>query len=111
MSSTHNVPTVTDASFEHDVLQHDKPVLVDFWARWCPPCHMIAPVLEEIAAERADSLAIRKIDADENPSTVRKYQVLSMPTLMLFRNGEPVGAFVGAQPKTRLLARIDDALR
>jgi thioredoxin 1 len=102
---------VTDASFEREVLQQDKPVLVDFWARWCPPCHMIAPVLKEIAAERADSLVLRKINADENPATVRKYQVLSMPTLMLFRNGEPVQALVGARPKARLLDQIDDALR
>jgi thioredoxin 1 len=101
---------VTDASFEREVLQRDKPVLVDFWAQWCGPCHMISPVLKEIAAQRADSLVIRKINADENPTTVRKYRVMSMPTLLLFRAGEPVQAFVGARPKFRLLAQIDDAL-
>ncbi|MFD2422465.1 thioredoxin [Amycolatopsis pigmentata] len=103
--------TVTDESFEQEVLRQDKPVLVDFWAQWCPPCHMIAPVLDEIAAERAGTLAVRKINTDENPVSMRDYQVMSLPTLMLFRDGKPVRAFIGARPKARLLAELDDALR
>jgi thioredoxin 1 len=102
--------TVTDATFAEEVLRHDKPVLVDFWAQWCPPCHMIAPVLAEIAAERAGSLVVCKLNTDENPLTVRNYQVMSLPTLMLFRDGEPIGSYVGARPKARLLAELDEAL-
>jgi thioredoxin 1 len=104
------VSLVTDATFDEEVLQHGGAVLVDFWATWCPPCRMIAPVLTEIAAERAGSLAIRKLDADENPEVMRAYKVMSLPTLLLFRDGEPVRAFVGARPKAKLLAEIDAAL-
>ncbi|WIX82486.1 thioredoxin [Amycolatopsis carbonis] len=100
----------TDATFAADVLDHDKPVLVDFWAEWCPPCRMIAPVLAEIAAERADSLTVRQIDTDLNPETARKYQVMSLPTLILFRGGEPVHTIVGARSKARLLAELDNVL-
>jgi thioredoxin 1 len=104
------VSAVTDETFEREVLQHDMPVLVDFWAQWCPPCHMIAPVLADIAAERAGSLRIRKLNYDENPATGQKYNVMSLPTLMLFRSGEPVQVFVGAMSKSRLLAKLDAAL-
>jgi thioredoxin 1 len=102
---------VTDATFQQEVLRHDKPVLVDFWAQWCPPCHMIAPVLAEIARERAGSLTIRTLNTDENPAVARDYQVMSLPTLMLFRDGRVVQALVGARPKYRLLSELDDALR
>jgi len=105
------VAHVTDATFQADVLDHDKPVLVDFWADWCPPCRMIAPVLEEIARERVDSLTIRKVNTDHNPGVARDYQVMSLPTLMLFRDGKPVQSFVGARPKGKLLDEIDAALR
>lgn len=105
------VSAVTDADFDQEILGNGKPVLVDFWAQWCPPCHMIVPVLAEIAAERADALVIRKINADENPATARKYQVLALPTLLLFRDGEPIRSWVGARPKSKLLEDIDDALR
>ena len=101
----------TDATFAAEVLEQDKPVLVDFWATWCPPCRMIAPVLAEIAEERAGSLTVREVNTDENPETARAYQVMSLPTLMLFRGGEPVRTFVGARPKAKLLAELDDALR
>ncbi|MBV2366694.1 thioredoxin [Streptomonospora nanhaiensis] len=103
------VTAVTDAEFEERVLNADGPVLVDFWAEWCPPCHMIAPVLEEIAAERADSLTVVKVNSDENPLTAREYQVMSLPTLMLFRGGHPERVLVGARPKARLLADLVDA--
>lgn len=105
------VLAVTDETFEQEIVKNDKPVLVDFWAQWCPPCHMIAPMLAEIARERAGSLIICKINTDENPATARNYQVMSLPTLMLFRDGQPVQALVGARPKARLLSELDAALR
>jgi thioredoxin 1 len=104
------ISAVTDATFDQEVLRHGEPVLVDFWAEWCPPCRMIAPVLAEIAGERAGELAIRKLNTDENPGTMRDYQVMSLPTLLLLRDGKPVKAFVGARPKAKLLADLDAAL-
>ncbi|WP_436496546.1 thioredoxin [Actinokineospora sp. HUAS TT18] len=92
-----------------EVLRRDEVVLVDFWAQWCPPCHMIAPVLDEIAKERA-GLVVSKINTDENPTAARDYQVMSLPTLILFRDGMPIHTIVGARPKARLLAELDDAL-
>jgi len=105
-----SLSVVTDETFRELVLEQEKPVLVDFWAQWCPPCHMIVPVLTEIAEERAGSLIIRKLNSDENPLTARDYQVMSLPTLILFRNGSPVWTTVGARPKARLLADLDAAL-
>jgi thioredoxin 1 len=101
---------VTDASFAGEVLASDLPVLVDFWAEWCPPCHRIAPILDELAVEYDGRARIVKIDVDTNPQTVRVYGVLSMPTLSMFRNGELVSQVVGAQPKSKLRAQIDAAL-
>ncbi|MFD2417999.1 thioredoxin [Amycolatopsis pigmentata] len=101
---------VTDASFADDVLTSDKPVLVDFWATWCGPCKMVAPVLEEIAAENKDKLKIAKLDIDENPGTARDYQVMSIPTLILFQGGKPVKQIVGAKPKAALLSDLSDVL-
>ncbi|ONF65618.1 thioredoxin [Amycolatopsis keratiniphila] len=106
-----SLSVVTDETFQALVLDQDKPVLVDFWAQWCPPCHMIAPVLEQIAGERAGSLIIRKLNSDENPLTARNYQVMSLPTLILFRGGSPVWTTVGARPKARLLADLDAVLQ
>ncbi|WP_129667046.1 thioredoxin [Phytoactinopolyspora endophytica] len=102
--------TITDDTFAAEVLNQDLPVLVDFWAEWCPPCHMVAPTLEQIARERAGTLLIRKINNDEHPATGASYRVLSLPTLLLFRNGQVLHTIVGARPKARLLAELDDAL-
>ena len=89
----------TDASFDADVLQADKPVLVDFWAEWCGPCKMIGPALEELAGEMADQVTIVKIDIDENPDAPTKYGVRGIPTMLLFKNGELAATKVGAAPK------------
>ena len=102
--------TATDDTFARDVLGSALPVLVDFWAQWCPPCHMIAPVLAEIAEERAGRLVVVTVDTDDNPGVARDYQVMSLPTLILFRGGRPVRSLVGARPKMRLLAELDDAI-
>jgi len=105
------MPTaVTDATFDHDVVRHDTPVLVEFWATWCPSCRMLAPVLAEIERERAGELVVRTINADENPATARDHHVLALPTMILFRGGEPIRTIVGAKSRTRLLADLDDAL-
>ena len=102
--------SVTDETFGAEVLSNDRPVLVDFWADRCAPCKMLAPVLAEIAAERADELTIVKIDTVRNPVTTRTYQVMAMPTLLLFVDGRPVHAMVGARVKFRLLTDLDAAL-
>jgi thioredoxin 1 len=101
---------VTDATFTSDVLKSDKLVLVDFWAEWCGPCRKVAPVLEEIASELGDKVEVVKLDIDANPSTTTTYQVMSVPTLTLFKDGEPVKSIVGAQPKSVLLRMIEGAL-
>ncbi len=102
--------TVTDQSFGEDVLTSDKPVLVDFWATWCGPCKMVAPVLDEIAAEHADKITIAKLDVDANPVVVRDYRIMSVPTMIVFRGGKPVKQIVGAKPKAALLNDLADIL-
>jgi thioredoxin 1 len=97
---------VTDESFAQDVLANERPVLVDFWATWCGPCRMVAPVLEEIATERASDLTVAKIDIDVNPDTARNFQVISIPTMILFKGGEPVKRIVGAKSKAALLREL-----
>jgi len=99
---------VTDQSFADDVLGSDKPVLVDFWATWCGPCKMVAPVLEEIASENLEKITIAKMDVDANPSTPREYQIMSIPTMILFSHGKPVKQIVGAKPKAALLEDLAD---
>ncbi|MEV6556944.1 MULTISPECIES: thioredoxin [unclassified Nocardia] len=106
-SATKNTITVTDATFADDVLLSEKPVLVDFWATWCGPCKMVAPVLEEIAGTHADKLTVAKVDVDANPGTARDYKILSLPTMMLFRGGKPVKQIVGAKGKAALLRELD----
>ena len=103
------VSTTSDATFEADVLQSDKPVLVDFWAPWCGPCRVVAPVLEEIANER-DDIRIVKLNVDDNQQTAAQYQVLSIPTLILFKDGAEAKKVIGAYPKKRLEAEIEPVL-
>ena len=100
--------TVTDASFTADVLQSDRPVLVDFWAEWCGPCKMVAPVLEEIAGENAEKITIVKLNIDENPETARAYSIMSIPTMAVFQGGQIVKSIVGAKPKAALLNELSD---
>jgi thioredoxin 1 len=100
----------TDATFDADVLNSDKPVLVDFWAEWCGPCKMVAPVLEEIAAEHGDKIQIVKLNIDENPETARNYQVMSIPTMSVFVGGKVDKSIVGAKPKAALLRDLQGYL-
>jgi thioredoxin 1 len=104
-----NLDEVTDNNFQAEVLEADKPVLVDFWAPWCGPCRIIAPHLEELAAERED-LRIVKLNVDDNPQTAAQYSVMSIPMLLLFKNGQAVHQIVGALPKNRLVQEIEPAL-
>jgi len=102
--------TVTDASFEADVLNAPKPILVDFWAEWCGPCKIIAPILEEIAGEQPEKLTIAKLNVDENPHVAQRYGVMSIPTLVLFVDGAEKRRLVGAMPKRNILMELDEYL-
>jgi thioredoxin 1 len=104
-----NVAEFTDASFQGDVLKSDVPVLVDFWAPWCGPCRMIAPLVEELSKENQGTFKIGKVNIDDNPDVAMNYQVSSIPTLMIFKGGQVVERFVGVQPKSRLQQAIDAA--
>lgn len=101
-----HVAAVTDDAFEKEVLQSDVPVLVDFWAEWCGPCRMIAPIVEQVAAEAAGKLKVLKLNVDENPATPPKYSIRGIPTLILFKDGKPAATQVGAVHKAQLSALI-----
>ncbi|MBB5872443.1 thioredoxin 1 [Allocatelliglobosispora scoriae] len=101
---------VTDATFADEVIASELPVFVDFWAEWCPPCHRLAPVLDELAEEYAGRIRFVKVDCDANPALARRYGILSMPTLSVFVGGQVVSQRVGAQPRARLRAQLDEAL-
>ena len=106
MPSTTAVTAVTDDSFQAEVLESERPVIVDFWAAWCGPCRVMSPILEEIAQER-DDLRVVTVDVDHNQQVAATYGVLSMPTFMVFRDGAPVGQIVGSRPKKRLIADLE----
>jgi thioredoxin 1 len=105
-----NAIEITDDSFEAEVLQSDTPVIVDFWATWCGPCKMIAPILEEIAVEFGDKIKVTKLDVDSNNQTAGKYNIMSIPSLLIFKNGEVVDQIVGAVPKAQLIDRLQKVL-
>ncbi|WP_348789551.1 thioredoxin [Leifsonia sp. NPDC080035] len=98
--------SVTDASFEQDVINSDKTVLVDFWAEWCGPCRAVGPILDQIAAEHADKIEIVKLNVDENPQTAAKYQITSIPAMKVYQGGEVVKTVIGAKPKPALEADL-----
>ncbi|MEW6031398.1 MAG: thioredoxin [Bacillota bacterium] len=110
MTEGDGVLTVSDANFEAEVLASKTPVLVDFWAPWCGPCRMMAPVVESIAGDYQGRLTVAKLNVDDNPATAQRYQVMGIPTLILFRNGEPVDRVVGYVSKADLERRVEAAL-
>ena len=105
-----DVTVLSDADFEQTVLQSDKPVLVDFWADWCQPCHMIAPTVKEVATEYGDRILVGKLDVDANPVTTAKYGIRGIPDLLLFKDGKLVEQIVGVQPKEKIVASIEAQL-
>ena len=102
------ITTLTDATFDEEIAAATEPVVVDFWAEWCGPCKMIAPVLEEIAAEHAGKVRIAKLNIDEHPAAARRFDVMSIPTLIVFQDGQPAKRLVGAKPKGALLEELSD---
>jgi thioredoxin 1 len=105
-----NVADVTDNNFQAEVIESDKPVLVDFWAPWCGPCRRVSPIVEEIASERGEDLKVVKLNIDENQQVAQQFNVMSIPTLMLFRHGEVKKTVIGAYPKRKLEAELEPAL-
>jgi thioredoxin 1 len=105
-----SVISISDTVFQHEVLDSKVPVLVDFWAAWCGPCRMVSPVLDEIATTLSEKVKVAKINVDENPETPTIYQVRSIPTLILFKNGQPVDTIVGAHPKSKLTDWLNEHL-
>jgi thioredoxin 1 len=103
-----SIETLTDSTFDEEIAAAGEPVLVDFWAEWCGPCKMIAPVLEELAGEQAGKLRIAKLNVDDNPSAARRFDVMSIPTLIVFKDGQPAKRIVGAKPKGALLEELSE---
>ena len=101
---------LTDTSFDEEIMNADTPVLVDFWAEWCGPCKMVAPILDELAEEKAGSFQLAKLNIDDNIRTAQRFGVMSIPTMILFKNGEEVRRIVGAMPKSKLAAEIEEYL-
>ena len=104
------IATFTDATFDEEIASASEPILVDFWAEWCTPCKMIAPVLEEIVADHGSKLRVAKLNVDDNPGAARRFDVMSIPTLIVFQDGQPVKRLVGAKPKGALLEELGDFL-
>ena len=102
------ISTLTDTIFDEEIGAASEPVIVDFWAEWCGPCKMIAPILEEIATEQAGKLRVAKINVDDNPDAARRYEVMSIPTLIVFRDGQPVKRLIGAKGKGQLLQELSE---
>ena len=105
-----NAVAVTDSTFQSEVLSSSQPVLVDFWATWCGPCRMVAPIVEEIASENNGKLKVAKVDVDANPQTAQQFGVMSIPTLIVFKGGQPVERLVGYMPKAKLLQALSPHL-
>ena len=102
-----NTLEVTESNFKSEVLESAKPVLVDFWAEWCGPCKMIAPIVEEIATNHGDKIRVGKLDADAHPGVLQNYQIMGIPTLILFKGGEPVVRIVGYKPKEQIIGQLE----
>jgi thioredoxin 1 len=105
-----NLSTLSDATFDEEILSADEPVLVDFWAEWCGPCKMVAPILDEIASENQGKIKIAKLNIDDNPAIARRFEVMSIPTMIVFRDGQPAKRMVGAKGKGQLLQELSDFL-